>query len=161
MVHSLKVWYTTFNQPVTFAFITHDEQSHLPWERIQHTRYSSMQAAWAAQSFSPPGTHHCWVSRDIMGWEVCLTLLHMTNGENGTPDLLILIPTPYPLGHTLPLGGQCFLLWHLYLPDGRCDIALHKCTLAYSMLHYVHIHAWISNLAGQAIWYCKILWCNL
>ena len=26
-----------------------------------------------------PGTHYCWVDRGTMGWEVCPTLLHMSN----------------------------------------------------------------------------------
>ena len=30
------------------------------------------------------------------------TLLHMASTGNRTPDLLILSPTPYPLGHVLP-----------------------------------------------------------
>ena len=36
-----------------------------------------------------------------MEWEVCPTLLHMTSSGNRTPDLLILSPTPYQLGHML------------------------------------------------------------
>ena len=36
-----------------------------------------------------------------MEYEVCLTLLHMASTENRTPNLLILSPTPYLLGHML------------------------------------------------------------
>ena len=54
------------------------------------------------QFFIPPGTHHCWVGRGSMEQEVCPTLLHMTSSGNRTPNLLILSPTPYPLGHMFP-----------------------------------------------------------
>ena len=42
-----------------------------------------------------------WVNRGIVEYKVCLTLLHMASTGNRTPDLLILSPMPYPLGHTL------------------------------------------------------------
>ena len=51
-----------------------------------------------------PGTHYGWVDRGSVVYEVCPTLLHMASTGNRTPDLLILSPTPYPLGHMLP---QC------------------------------------------------------
>ena len=46
-----------------------------------------------------PGTHYGWVDRGSVEYEVCLTLLHMASTGNRTPDLLILSPMPYPLGH--------------------------------------------------------------
>ena len=46
-----------------------------------------------------PGTHYGWVDRGSVEYEVCPTLLHMASTGNRTPDLLILSPTPYPLGH--------------------------------------------------------------
>ena len=51
---------------------------------------------------SAPGTHYGWVGRGSVEYEVCPTLLHMASTGNRTPDLLILSPTPYPLGHVLP-----------------------------------------------------------
>ena len=33
----------------------------------------------AHQLLISPGTHCCWVDRGTMGWEVCPTLLHMSN----------------------------------------------------------------------------------
>ena len=50
-----------------------------------------------------PGTHYGWVDRGSVEYEVCPTLLHMASTGNRTPDLLILSPTPYPLGHMLPV----------------------------------------------------------
>ena len=44
--------------------------------------------------------------------KICLTFLHMASNGNRTPDLLILSPMPYPLGHMISLGdghGHYFL----------------------------------------------------
>ena len=49
-----------------------------------------------------PGTHYGWVDLGSAECEVYPTLLHMASTGNRTPDLLILSPTPYPLGHMLP-----------------------------------------------------------
>ena len=51
-----------------------------------------------------PGTHYSWVDRSSVEYEVYPTLLHMASTGNRTPDLLILSPTPYLLGHMLPLS---------------------------------------------------------
>ena len=48
-----------------------------------------------------PGTHYGWVDRGSVVYKVCPTLLHMASTGNRTLDLLILSPTPYPLGHML------------------------------------------------------------
>ena len=45
-----------------------------------------------------------WVDRGSVEYKVCTTLLHKANTENWTPDLLILSPMHYPLGHMLPPG---------------------------------------------------------
>ena len=45
------------------------------------------------------GTHYGWVDRGSEEYEVCPTLLHMASTGNRTPDIPILSPTPYPLGH--------------------------------------------------------------
>ena len=62
------------------------------------------------QYFVPPGTRHCWVGTGSMGWEVCPTLLHMTSSGCWTPDLLILVPTLYPLGNMFPFPIPCYSL---------------------------------------------------
>ena len=59
-----------------------------------------------------PGTHYGWVGQDSVEYEVCPTLLHMASTGSRTPDLLILSPMPYPLGHMLPLSKL----------DGRMDL---------------------------------------
>ena len=43
-----------------------------------------------------PGTHHCWVERAGMEWEICPTLLFTTNSGNQPPDRLTM---PYQLNH--------------------------------------------------------------
>ena len=48
-----------------------------------------------------PGTHYGWVGCGSVEYEVYPTLPYMANTGNGTPDLLILSPTPYPLDHML------------------------------------------------------------
>ena len=50
-----------------------------------------------------PGTYYGWVDRGSVEYEVCPTLLHLASIENRTPDPLILSPSPYPLGHMLPI----------------------------------------------------------
>ena len=59
-------------------------QSHLLWGEfnIWALCYCCTQSLIA-----PPGTHHCWVGRDSMEWEVCPTLLYMTSGINQTSDV--------------------------------------------------------------------------
>ena len=49
-----------------------------------------------------PGTHYGWVDQGSVEYEVFPTLLHVARTGNRTTDLLILSPTPYPLGHMLP-----------------------------------------------------------
>ena len=92
-----KVWYLYHIQP-TSLFSS---------GRIQHTVTHIIQVCRQLEPLRhnscPPGTQHCWVDRAIE-WEVCPTLLHMTNDENRTPGLFILSPMPYPLGHMLPHG---------------------------------------------------------
>ena len=74
--------------------------------------------------FTSPGSGHtaacnCWSNLIsvhqvpiIVGWtassecKVCLTLLHMASTGNRTPDLVILSPTPNPLGHMLTYPVQ-------------------------------------------------------
>ena len=72
-------------------------QSYLLWGEF--SAFSASNAIHNSTIFIPPGTHYCWVGRGSMEWEVCPTLLHMANSGNRAPDLLILSPTPYPLGH--------------------------------------------------------------
>ena len=58
-----------------------------------------------------PGTHYGWVDRGSVEYEVCPTLLHMASTGNRTPDLLILSPTPYPLGIRTSLILVTELVW--------------------------------------------------
>ena len=66
----------------------------ISFEKIQCTHHTSIQVI-AIEPLShdsrPPGTHHWWVGRDSMEWEVSPTHLHMTSSGNRTPDLLILM----------------------------------------------------------------------
>ena len=41
-------------------------------------------------------------TEEVWSTKFAPTLLHITSTGNQTPDLLILSPTPYPLGHMLP-----------------------------------------------------------
>ena len=54
-----------------------------------------------------PDTHYGWVDQCSVKYEAYQTVLHMANTGNQTPDLLILNPTPYPLGHRLPQVTIC------------------------------------------------------
>ena len=49
-----------------------------------------------------PDTHYGWVDQDSVEYKVYPTLLLMTSTGNQAPDLLILSPMPYPLGHVIP-----------------------------------------------------------
>ena len=47
-----------------------------------------------------PGTIMAWwTAHDSMEFEIYPTLLHMASTGNQTLDIMILSPTPYPLGH--------------------------------------------------------------
>ena len=85
------------------------------------------------QFFGPPGTHHCWVGRGSMEWEVCPTLVHMmTSNRNQTPDFLILSPRPYPFGHMLPSSScqnELFSQSWCRTPESLPSL---------SVLHYFH-----------------------
>ena len=63
-----------------------------------------------------PGTQYCWMDRGSVEYEVCPTLLHMASTGDQTPDLLILSPTPYPLGHMLshPIPLMMLLWQHAW-----------------------------------------------
>ena len=63
---------------------------------------------WSNLGSVAPGTHYSWVDQGSVEYEVCLTLLHMTSTGNRTPDLLILSPTLYPLGHMLLYMPQIY-----------------------------------------------------
>ena len=62
----------------------------------QNSAFAQFSAAiahhYTSAIFAPPVTHHCWVDKGNMKWEVFPTLLLMTNSENQTMDLLILSP---------------------------------------------------------------------
>ena len=69
-----------------------------PWQAGRQCSMQLLIQPWICA----PGTQYGWVDRGSVEYEVCPTLLHMANTGNRTPDLLILSPTPYPLGHMLP-----------------------------------------------------------
>ena len=78
------VWYPQLRLLVLeFSLI----RSHLVWGEF--SAFSAANAIHNSLIFFPPGTHHCWLGRGSMEWEVCLTLLHMTSSGNWTPDLLM------------------------------------------------------------------------
>ena len=52
---------------------------------------------------------YSWVDQGSVEYEVCSILLHMASTGNRTPDLLILSPMPYPLGHALPSNTNMIL----------------------------------------------------
>ena len=56
-------------------------QSHLVWENSAFVilLHAAIANHYRLAFFVPPGTHHCWVDRGSMEWDVCPTLLHMTN----------------------------------------------------------------------------------
>ena len=51
--------YDIFNRPLSSrrVYIINFQQSHLPWLTTMHA------SCKYADSFCPPGTHHCWVGR--------------------------------------------------------------------------------------------------
>ena len=53
----------------------------------------------ACNNWSNLGSHYRWVDQGSVEYEACPTLLHVTSTGNRTPNLLILSPMPYPLGH--------------------------------------------------------------
>ena len=68
-LHNLHSWY--WNSCI---------QSHLLWGEFSICALCSSNSGSLQFSFLvPPGTHHCWVNRDGMIWEVCLTPLHMAS----------------------------------------------------------------------------------
>ena len=88
--------YTPSVETLSYSLISSGENSAhflqlMPFTILQFTFHQSVTS----------GTHHCWVGRDSVEWEVSPTLLHKTSSGNQTQDLLILSPTAYPLGHPL------------------------------------------------------------
>ena len=80
---------------------THVQQTlPFPWRGGYQCSLQLLIQSWICA----PGTHYGWVDRGSVEYEVCPTPLHMASNGNRTPDLLILSPTPYPLGHMLPHG---------------------------------------------------------
>ena len=68
-----------------------------PWQGGRQCSLQLLIQPWICA----PGSHYGWVDRGSVGYEVCPTLLHIASNGNRTPDLLILSPTPYPLGHNM------------------------------------------------------------
>ena len=59
-----------------------------------------------------PATIEPQVDRFSVEYEVYPTLLHMENTGNRTPDILILSPTPHPLGHMLSTSNNVLFPGH-------------------------------------------------
>ena len=120
---------------------THVQQTlPFPWQGERHCSLQLLIQPWICA----PGTQYGWVDRGSVEYEVCPTLLHMANIGNRTPDLLILSPTPYPLGHVLMLCPPFYsnaaqydsLSWRLLL---GCEAIysihpLKRCYLYYYLL---------------------------
>ena len=49
-----------------------------------------------------PGPYYGGVAQGSVDYEISLTLPHVPRRGHQTPELLNLIPVPYPLGHVLP-----------------------------------------------------------
>ena len=60
----------------------------------------------AHQLLISPGTHYCWVDRGNMGWEVCPTLLHMSNSA----PLPVLPPTTLSPLSLATMSQSCLTL---------------------------------------------------
>ena len=69
---------------------------YLPWQWA-HSSLQLLIQLW----FCAPGTHYGLVDRGSVEYKVCPTLVHMASTGNQTSDLLILSPTPNPLGNML------------------------------------------------------------
>ena len=79
---------------------THVQQTlHFSWQGGCQCSLQLLIQPWICA----PGTHYAWVDRSSVEYEVYPTLLHMATTGNRTSDLLILSPTPYQLGHMLPV----------------------------------------------------------
>ena len=81
------------------SMTTHVQQTlPFPWQGGSQCSLQLLIQPWIYAT----GTHYSWVDRGSVEYKICPTLLHMASTGNRTPDLLILSPTPYPLGHMLP-----------------------------------------------------------
>ena len=65
--------------------ITFPGAGHTPAGLGEYSALACGQLAPFRYNFCPPGTHHCWVSRDSMEWRVRPTPLHMTCSGNLRP----------------------------------------------------------------------------
>ena len=63
-----------------------------PLGRIQRVLCSCSQSLQFSFFPVPPGTHHCYVDRGSMEWEVWLALIHIASSWNRALDLMILRP---------------------------------------------------------------------
>ena len=117
---------------------------------ILSTRYTSMQAAWATQIQTSPDTHHCWVGRDTMEWEVYPTLLRMTSTGNRTVDLWSV-----PLGHMLPCHsyGVNFERFH-------CICAHILCIVALWITRPLNFFLWINSYSASHNNWCTAILLN-
>ena len=100
-VKAHRLWsdlYTIFKRPLpSLVYDTHTIwaiDDHLS-SRIQHIHHQVCgQLEPLRHHFCPPGTHHCWMGRGSMEWEVCPRLLYMKSNGNQTPDPLTVFQKP-------------------------------------------------------------------
>ena len=106
-----------------------------PWQRMFNRLYLSpgKAGANAACNYWPNlGSVHqgaITVDRGNVGYEVCPTLLHIASNGNRTLDLLILSPTPHPLGHNVRcLSNISSYLTYKQVKDSAVYIASCTCS---------------------------------
>ena len=80
----------------------HVLQTLPPWQWA-HSSLQLLVQPWTCA----PGMYYGLMNRGNVEYEVCPTLLHMASTGNRMPDLLILSPMPYLLGHMLPTIASC------------------------------------------------------
>ena len=131
-LHNLHPWYWN---PFLYGLIS-------PWGEF--SAFSAGNANHNAPIFISPGTHHCWVGRGSIEFEVCPTLLHMISSGNWTPDLLILSQNTLTTERHAPIA----LLSH--------SLASHLCFVC-AMQHCAKKP--VTTMLTYP-WKCTVLHCN-
>ena len=130
--------------------IMHVQQTlPFPWQGGRQCSLQLLIQPWICA----PGTHYGWVDRGSVEYEVYPTLLHMASTGNRTPDLLILSPTPYPLGHMLPQVHQIltFTNYHEVTHVSHRKFSSFLITAASRQLLCMHAH--IDRVSSMCVTY--------
>ena len=124
---------------------THVEQTlPFPWQGGHQCSLQLLIQPWICAL----GTHFGWVDGGSVEFEVCQTLRHMASNGNRTPDLLILSPMLYPLGHMLPCQpNRYFYQKVLHCPSESLELAI----VTVVPLDSTRQHHTISSLSMAAI----------